>query len=327
MTLWLAGRSMEALSVKGWDGGVECVKSSGLSGGLRSLTAIGQWIGAVRECRRRMKAQRPDALLAMGSFASVGPAIAAWSLRVPVVLHEANTVPGRAVQTLAMFAHTVAIAFETTRHLLPRRRTVLTGLPVRDDLNEREPDDGYDGSTVLVMGGSQGAHRLNTVAVEALCMLQREGQRFRVIHLAGQKDEAWVRDGYRDGGVDARVFGFVSGMGRVYNATTLAVARAGAASCMELAACGVPTVFVPLPTAVRNHQVANAKALESVGACLCIEESALTPQNLARVLGEMLVNRVRLREMRDAMRNLAAPDAAERLADLVETTANEGAAK
>lgn len=325
VTLWLAGRGVEGLSVKGWDGGVECVKASGLSGGMRSLVAVGHWFGAVRECRRRMKANRPQALLAMGSFASVGPVLAARSLGVPVVLHEANTVPGRAVQALSLLAHSVAITFDSTRGLLPRRRMFLTGLPIRDDLGERESGSGYDGPTILVMGGSQGAHRLNLLAAPALCTLKREGKCFRVTHLAGQKDEAWVRGQYQAASVDARVFGFVSEMGKVYNGATLAVARAGAASCMELAACGIPAIFVPLPTAVRNHQVGNARALEAVGAGICLVEPALTEAALARCVGELLDDGGRLKAMSGAMRKLAVPDGAERLADLVENIANEGA--
>ena len=321
VTLWLSGRDVESRALADWAGATVRVRARGF-GSRFSPGAAGVMFSLVRaaiRCRRLMRADPPQVLLAMGSYASVGPVLAAWSLGVPVVLHEANAVPGRAIAFLSRFAKRIAVTFPVTEALLKGDIRV-TGLPLRDDLDERFPDSRSGSSfTVLVAGGSQGAHHLNELAVEALCLLASAGQAegMGVVHLAGKSDENWVRARYDDAGISARVFGFLSSMGCAYGAADLAVSRSGAASCMELAGCGVPALFVPLPSARRDHQSANARCLADAGGAEILPQDSLTPECLAAAIRSCRDDQGKLHGMRESLRHFGVKDADMRLAELV----------
>lgn len=324
VTVWLAGKPIEQQSARDWPGPVEIVPWSGWSGrSLRDrLRALAGFVRALAHSRRTLRRLRPAALLAMGSYASVPPALAARSLGIPLLLHESNVVPGRAVALLARFASVAAIGFPETAQFLPARRTVCTGFPVRDLRPAAAPPAPPDRPpTVLIMGGSQGAQRLNELAVEALACLHAAGQAPRVIHLAGPRDEESVRRRYAAAGVSAEVHGFLHDMASAYAAATLAVSRAGAASCAELALFGLPAILVPYPHAARNHQAANARALERDGAATVMEEPALTAGLLAAAIGRLLRDQAAREAMSAAARRRAHPGGTDELARLVETTA------
>ena len=177
VTIWMAGSDLEGEALKSWAGRVVTVPAEGLPSSLSPKAVRSAWrlLRAVRACRRRMESDRPDALLAMGAYASVGPAWAARRLGVPLVLHESNVVPGRAIGLFSRRADAVAAAFEETRFHLRRREIVVTCMPLRRDLSRRRPGAGERRRprapfTLLVMGGSRGARSLNermTAAVAA----------------------------------------------------------------------------------------------------------------------------------------------------------------
>jgi len=325
--LWLAGKGVEQVSVAAWDGPVSYVRAEGLPGGfsLHSAVAGLRLLLAAFACRRIMCGQRPDVLLAMGSFASFGPVMAARSLRVPVVLHEANAVPGRAVSFLARFAHTVALTFAAVGEALPGVRTMVTGLPVRADSGVRLDAQSVSPGlfTVLVMGGSQGSERVNEVACEAICRLHGSGIPLQVIHLAGAREEKAVRAQYARAGVPGATFGFLEDMARAYAAADLAVSRAGAGSCIELCMFGVPALLVPLPSATRDHQAANARELVNAGAAEMCVQTELSTDWLATYIDRCRLDEGKRTAMRRAMKRFAVDDAAVRLADLVERAAGE----
>lgn len=219
------------------------------------------------------------------------------------------------------------MTFEATRRYLPRARAEVTGLPVRSDL-----PGNFEGTvlapgvfTVLLMGGSQGARRLNDLGSAAIRSLRERGAAIQVIHLCGRKQGAdGIAAAYRSAGVPALVFEFLREMGKAYRAADLAVCRAGASSCMELAAFGVPAVLVPLPTAIRDHQTANAREMEAAGAAVCAPEAGLTVDGLARLVDDLRCDAPRRGAMKEAMLRVAQPHAAARLADLVERHAAGG---
>lgn len=325
VSLWLSGRDVEGGATVDWDGKIVSVYARGLSTDISAtmLVSACSLITAPFRCRRRMIIDRPDGLVAMGSYSSVGPVIAARWLGVPVVLHEANAVPGRAISLLSRFASVVAVSFAETAQYLPRRRVVLTGMPIRADLSDTFSNDEWPRGdfTVLVMGGSQGAHRINECGVAAVCALHRKGRRVRVIHLSGSKDEAMVRDAYAGSGVRHKVFGFLKEMGKAYNAADIVIARAGAASCAELAHRAVPALLVPFPAARRDHQLANAKALARSGGVDVIEQKDLTVERLEKYIDNLMSQSARLAEMRDNLAKLPKSRAADAIADLAEQEA------
>jgi UDP-N-acetylglucosamine--N-acetylmuramyl-(pentapeptide) pyrophosphoryl-undecaprenol N-acetylglucosamine transferase len=376
VVLWLAGKPGEDLALAGWDGPIVTVYARGVSSHApRAMIATCfRLVRAVLQCRQSMQYFSPDVLLAMGSYASIGPVLAARWLNIPVVLHEANVIPGRAIRFLSRWAEAVAVGFEETRHHLAHRRLVITGMPVRGTGN-RKTDAGYqtpDASpdrndegqrseggnyqsainnqkseienrqseienwgalapgrfTLLVMGGSRGAHRLNEIVSQAILRLHHEGNPLQAIHLAGPADEEAIRQAYRQAGVPHAVFGFLNDMPRAYQMASLAICRSGASTCAELACYGVPALLVPYPFAIHQHQAANADALSSSGAADICDEQILTVDWLVGyvagtpAVAGLMRDPARLAHMRTAALQRVTNNPASALAELVEEIAS-----
>jgi UDP-N-acetylglucosamine--N-acetylmuramyl-(pentapeptide) pyrophosphoryl-undecaprenol N-acetylglucosamine transferase len=322
--LWLAGKDVEAPAVKDWAGPVVTVQAEGLPSGfsLRMLRAAWKLLRAALSCRKIMRQNRPDVLLAMGSYASAGPVFAALSLNVPVVLHEANVLPGRAIALFSRWATAVAGSFEETRFYLRRKDLVVTGMPIRKDLEKAAKtaaphESGRDLFTVLVMGGSRGAHRLNDLASAAIAQIHKAGHRIRVIHLTGTVDEAAIRKNYQDAGVAATVSAFEQDMAPIYTSTDLAICRSGASTCAELSDFAVPALQIPYPGATNDHQMVNARAMEKSGAVDVVPEHDLSLSWLVDYIVGCMQTPGRLARMSAATRSRAMQSAAESLATLV----------
>ena len=331
VTLWLTGRDTEQSARKDWDGPVVEVPARGFPSGFsfRSLQTAWKLAQAVGQCRAQMRRNRPDVLLAMGSYASVGPCGAARLLSVPIVLHEANVIPGRAVRLFARSAAAVAAGFEETRYHLRKAKLSVVGIPLREELTAAAKSlppreaAGPAPFRLLVVGGSMGAHRLNEVAAEALARLQKSGFGFSVVHLTGRADETAIRAAYAAAGVQADVIAFTTYMAPLYHAADLAICRAGASTCAELAYFGVPALFVPYPRAAMDHQTANARALEKRGTADVVAESALTPEWLEAYLAQTLRKPERLARLREAARREGVKNGTAALASLVEQCARK----
>ena len=324
VTLWLAGKDVEGEAVKGWAGKVVTVPAQGLPSGFsaKSISASFKLVRAIVQVKRGMKKAPPDVVLAMGSYASVGPVGAALLLGIPVVLHESNVVPGRAVRFLSRWATCVAGCFDETRFYLRRRNLVLTGMPLRQELlgAALQPLLPRSAPRILVMGGSRGARALNEMVPRVLVRLRREGLPFAVTHLAGEQDAETVAVAYRDGGVEAHVIPFTRKIGEVYAQTDFAICRSGAASCAELSAFGIPALLIPYPHAIHDHQTENARAMEKAGAADMVPEKDLSDDWLATYITQMIKHEDRRRAMSDASRVRASGNGAKQLSDLVEKT-------
>lgn len=321
VTLWLAGRDVEASSVDGWKGKTVSIRASGFPSGLSRQSAASalRLMAATGAAWRIMRATRPDVLLCMGSYASVAPCLAAWLLRIPVVLHEANAIPGRAISFLARFASCVAVGFEAARPYFRNRKVEVTGFPLRTGFIKPTHSELRTPLTLLVMGGSQGARVLNErmpVVVSSLSSLT--GRELHVIHLAGRHEADAVKADYEVLGVDAEVYAFSKEMARLYAQADLVVARAGAATCTELAVCGLPAVLVPLPHAPRNHQMRNAEAMAANGGMLVLSEAEFSVENMVQRLYTLVSNPAALHLMREALLKAVPSDGTLRLAGLVE---------
>ena len=331
VTLWLTGRDTEQSAVKDWDGPVVQVPARGFPSGIsfKSLQTAWKLAQAVGHCRAKMRADKPDVLLAMGSYASVGPCGAAWLLGVPIVLHEANVIPGRAVRLFARVAAAVAAGFEETRYHLHKTHLAVVGIPLRAELTEAarslppRADAVHSPFRLLVIGGSMGAHRLNEVVTVALGRLRRSGTEISVAHLTGRDDEPAVRAAYLAAGVAAEVVAFTKYLAPLYHAADLAICRAGGSTCAELAFFGVPALFVPYPSAAMDHQTANARALEKRGTADVVAESDLTPEWLEAYLAQTVRKPERLARLREAAHREGVQDGTAALAALVEACARK----
>lgn len=321
VALWLSGKSIESATRHAWSGQIIEIESSKISlHPLRIPRTIITVLRAYRASVKALRAQNPTVLLAMGSYSSLGPVLAARRLKIPVILHEANVIPGKAISVLSRLASAVAITFPETRYYLKHRHTPVTGLPLRKQMEEAATKQrgNPERLTVLTMGGSQGAQRLNEIVPVALGRLRESGLAVEAIHLAGERDKVSVEESYRQAGVPATVYGFCSDMVSVYGRTSIAISRSGANSCLELALFGIPSILIPLPSSARDHQKANAKAMMSAGAATLLEQNSLSPDLLAETIKRMATDPRALMEMRDHARARMSPGAAEALADLIE---------
>ncbi len=325
VTLWMSGKAIETATRHAWDGPVEHIGAEGFSSRpLKLPRTLFTLHRTYQTSRRALRAQNPQALLAMGSYSSLGPVLAAWSLKIPVVLHEANVIPGRAVVALSRLAEAIAISFPETRKHLNHRRIELTGLPLRKQMEDAAmaiPDKPESPLFVLTMGGSQGAQRLNEIVPIALGRLKADGIHVAAIHLSGEKAKASVENAYRGAGVPATVLGFCTDMVSVYRQTNLAIARSGANSCLELALFGIPSILVPYPHSARGHQLANAQAMAAAGAAVVLEQTDLTPERLDHIIRSCALQPGTLVNLRQAARHRAMTGADQHLADLIEQVA------
>lgn len=277
---------------------------------VRNLARVAA--GVVR-ARRLLSRWQPHVVLSTGGYAGYPAARAAHSLRVPVVLVEPNVVPGLATRVLARRARTVCVAFSRTVELLGSK-AVWTGAPVRRLTLTGDPDRlrrsyGLEANrtTLLVVGGSQGSQALNRAVQEAVECL-RHRQDLQVLHVTG-RSRAGLRPDPPSGRVLYRTVDYLDPIGDAYAAAHLVVARAGALTCAELLAHGLPSVLVPLRLA-SGHQRHNARALQQAGAAVVLEEEELSGASLAGVLEELVDDRQRLQRMAASARSLGRPEAA-----------------
>ncbi|MDI6756614.1 MAG: undecaprenyldiphospho-muramoylpentapeptide beta-N-acetylglucosaminyltransferase [Endomicrobiia bacterium] len=231
--------------------------------------------------------RRPSVVVGMGAYVSFPVIVAARLSGIPALIHEQNSVPGLANKVLSAIVGKVALSFPDSARFFNSAKTVVTGNPVRGSLSsaERNPrkfDLDDDKITILIFGGSQGASKINSVALGALKHLGRMKSRIQFLHLAGEADYFRVKEGYAEAGFRAAVFPYLREMGSVYASADLAVCRAGATTVAELAVMGVPAIFVPYPLATADHQTKNAEAHIAAGFLSeIISENYLTPEILA----------------------------------------------
>lgn len=322
VTIWDSGRDVESSVMRNWKGQL-------FSTGARQMSLGNAFanLRAIFRCRREMRRVKPDVLLAMGSYSSLAPVLAAKSSGVPVVLHEANTVPGRAVEFLSRYAKVVAISFEDTSKYLPSVKTVHTGLPVRAGISQGKRFDFISAGSfvVFITGGSQGAHAVNDLVTDAVLLLHKtleaRGKSSRplyVIHQTGGMDEGRVIAAYLLKSIPSRVKAFEDRMADAFASADFVIARAGASTCFELAECKKPALFIPLPSALRNHQHFNAEAFVKKGAADEAIQDKLTAHNLCHYILSKYDAGEKLEAMADKMGMMSIPDAAKRVADLVE---------
>jgi UDP-N-acetylglucosamine--N-acetylmuramyl-(pentapeptide) pyrophosphoryl-undecaprenol N-acetylglucosamine transferase len=264
----------------------------------------------------------PDVVIGVGGYAS-GPAmLAAVVKHIPTLAFEPNVVPGFANRVVARFVSAAAVHFEETAKYF--RHAEVTGVPVRQAFFEiagKSPLLAQSArekcGTLLVFGGSQGAHAINDAMIRCLPVLQREAPGIRIIHQTGERDYNDALAAYRalgESGMQVEVFKFIEDMPAAFARADLVVCRSGASTVAEIAAAGKPAVFVPFPRAADDHQRVNAEALARHGAAVVVEESKLEGVWLAETISSLLQDSHRLQQMSAAARELAHPNAARDIA-------------
>ena len=274
------------------------------------------------QARSMLARLRPGVVVGFGGYPSVAPVLAARMLRdrPAVVLHEQNAVLGRANRFLCRWSTRLALSFGETERVPSAAATALVGNPVRPPI-VAVADVPYSLATdeirLLVVGGSLGARVFSDVVPAALANLPSNlRQRLRVTQQCRAEDLERVRAAYAACGVTAELSPFFPDVADRLAAAHLVIGRAGASTVAELAVAGRPSILVPLPSAIDDHQSANARALAVAGGAWVMAQPGFTPGALAAQLAELFEHPEMLTRAADAARSVAQPDAAETLADL-----------
>ena len=270
---------------------------------------------AVWDAGRMLNEFAPDVVIGVGGYAS-GPAmLAAVVKHIPTLAFEPNVVPGFANRVVARFVSGAAVHFEETAKYF--RHAEVTGVPVRQAFFEIPALTNMKRGgtpTLLVFGGSQGAHAINEAMIRCLPELRRQAPGIHIIHQTGERDYNDALAAYRGLGESAEVFKFIEDMPAAFARADLVVCRSGASTVAEITAAGKPAIFVPFPRAADDHQRVNAEALARVGAAVVVEESKLEGVWLAETIAALLGDPRRLEAMGEAARGLAHPEAARDIA-------------
>lgn len=296
-----AGFHLERLAVQGLS----------RSNPLRALRALALAIAALPRARSLLKRLAPEAVMGGGGYVAGPVGVAALSLRLPLVLTEADSHLGLTNRLLAPFARRVCLAFPLEGR--DGKRYVVTGRPIPPPAQDRAAARarfglGEEETCVLVFGGSLGARSINIAAAEAFA-----GAPFRVLHICGQRDHEMLAKREPAPGYDLRAYLDLGEFAAALAAADLVVARSGG-SVFEIAAHGLPAVLVPYPHASANHQSSNARWMADAGAAVVIPDDQLTGARLSREVAGLLADDGRLAAMGAASRELARPRAAAEVA-------------
>jgi UDP-N-acetylglucosamine--N-acetylmuramyl-(pentapeptide) pyrophosphoryl-undecaprenol N-acetylglucosamine transferase len=312
--------SMESRLVPAQGFPIEWVRVAGIRGkGLKAwLLAPLRIVNAVAQAMGVLRRVKPRSVLGAGGYVSGPGGIAAWLMRIPLLIHEQNAIAGLTNRWLARVATQVLEAFPGSFRSRARVRTI--GNPVRAEIAALAPPaQRFAGresrARLLIFGGSQGAQRLNAVLPQALAKLKAQ-DRPEVLHQSGAPGLEATRAAYLEAKVEAEVLPFIDDMAKTYAWADLAVCRAGAMSVAELQAAGLGAIFVPLPIATDDHQTKNAAVMVGVGAARIIQERDLTPDTLSAIIAELIADRATMLKMAESARAARITDAASRLADL-----------
>ncbi|MCG1041346.1 undecaprenyldiphospho-muramoylpentapeptide beta-N-acetylglucosaminyltransferase [Mycetohabitans sp. B8] len=318
--VWLGNPSaMEATLVPKYGIAVEFVRFGGVRGkGMATKLCLP--LNLLRAClqsRAVLGRVRPDVVLGMGGYITFPAGVMAVLTRIPLVLHEQNSIAGLANKLLARLARRVLVAFPNT---LPGAQW--TGNPIRAELAAVAPPEArYAARTgplrVLVIGGSLGAAALNKTVPCALALLD-PARRPHIVHQAGAKHIEALRAHYADAGLalggGIELVPFIDDMAHAYAEADLVICRSGAMTVSEIAAVGVAALFVPFPFAVDDHQTTNAAFLVAHHAASIMQQNELSAEKLADWIGGQ--TRASLARVAARARELAKPDAAERVAQV-----------
>jgi UDP-N-acetylglucosamine--N-acetylmuramyl-(pentapeptide) pyrophosphoryl-undecaprenol N-acetylglucosamine transferase len=319
------GLASDILSREGF--AFEEIKMAGIKGQSigGSLVAMLRLLPALWQSGRIISRFSPHAVLGVGGY-SAGPVVLSAALmKKACYIQEQNVYPGLTNRALADWVRKIFTSYKASAEFFPADKVLFTGNPVRREVI-RLPDKmtalqnlglKVDRFTVLVFGGSQGAHRINGGMIEALPYLlpQREG--LQVVHQTGERDYAEVKAAYEQRGIGAHVSPFIYDMPEAYAAADMLICRAGATTLAEITTAGKPALLIPYPYAANDHQRKNAEVLAEAGAARVMNDREVSGEGLGRVILELMADRERLEQMAKKAKELGRPDAARRIVEYI----------
>ena len=319
---------------------LKCLPGSGLSRQLnltgikKNIRAVKCVLNAVKACKRIFREFRPDVIIGTGGYASFPALYAGSSMKIPVCVHESNAVPGVTTKLAARLADRVLVCFEESKAMYPDPSKVeVVGMPVRREFiygnraaARKELGIG-DEPLVLSAFGSLGAKVMNQTMAEMFRLEKEDGYPFRHIHATGSFGWEWMPGLVKEKGVDLANTPQIEMLEYFYNMPTLMAAadviisRAGASTCNEIGAAGLPCILIPSPNVTNNHQEKNARVLESRGGAVVIVEKDCSAEKVYEEIKSLLADPDRRAEMGKNLRRMVTMDSAERICDIVEQLA------
>ena len=294
------------------------------------VKTVGSMLKSRHAMIRKFKQRRPFCLLSTGSYVSFGPVSAAQALNIPTVLHEQNSLLGKAHQIAAKKCAVIACAYDIIHQSVPGKRVEVIGNPVREEIFSGDRSQALEffkfnaeaaAKRILISGGSQGAQGVNQLAQELLKHLDKTASvnqgAIEVIWSCGDKDFPALKDATGSLKLKIILVPFIDRMDLAYAACDLVLARAGALSIAEITACGKPSVLVPLPFSTGGHQKQNAEQIAKVGGAIIAEETNTKPAELAQQILELLNDKTKMEDMKKAAAVFGKPNAAEALAKII----------
>lgn len=302
--------------------GLEALPLKGV-GPVAKLKALVKLAAGIRKSKKIIHDFKPQIVIGTGGYTSAPLIIAAFLKRIPCFVQEQNHYPGMTNRYLGKIVKKVFTAFEDSSKFFPRGRTMWTGNPMRSQMTIDENtkvDYEHFGLipgcfTILVFGGSQGAHNINMTMLEAIKFWPEDKKNCQIIHQTGEMDYHLIQKTYQTMEIRAFVSSFITQMAKAYAMADLVICRAGATSIAELMHTGKPSILIPYPYASDNHQTVNACYLEDRGAAIMIPESELNGQSLAAQIDKLYQDKTKLEEMGNNAHKLAKPEAAQIIVD------------
>jgi UDP-N-acetylglucosamine--N-acetylmuramyl-(pentapeptide) pyrophosphoryl-undecaprenol N-acetylglucosamine transferase len=292
------------------------------SAGLLGKKKIARWmswfklpIGTAQSMCFLIK-KRPSLVVGVGGYASGPLVISAWVLRIPILIHEQNSIPGMTNKWLGKIANKIAVSFKESSEAFPKEKVEVTGNMIREEFCQPKEDTSgklEEPFRVLVLGGSQGAHSINMAMVEALESLSEKKGDLHITHQTGEADYEIVNKQYEKIKFPCDIRPFIDDMAVQYKKASLVICRAGATTLAEVTACGKMSVLIPFPHAAHNHQEKNARILEAANAGELVLDKELSGPRIAESILQAMAEPERLEEMKKNSYKLGDRDATEKV--------------
>lgn len=258
---------------------------------------------------------KPEIIFALGNYLSVPVVLAGWLLKIPIVLHEQNVIPGRAIKFLSRFAQKIFVSFPETEKYFTWKKVIFTGNPVREI--DDKPDEEILSLTkngrkiIVIFGGSLGARTINEAVIASREMFSQM-EDYYLIHISGERDYSYVKDKVKNYH-NYKIFPYCHNLLNIMKAADVVVSRAGATTLAEITYLGKPSILIPYPFAVANHQEFNARKLEEEGAAMVIKDKNLSGEKLFSVVQEILSDEEKRKKMSLASYSLGVRNAKDKI--------------
>ena len=292
-----------------------------LSAGLLGKKKIARWVSwcklpiSTAQSMSFLLRKRPGLVVGVGGYASGPLVLSAWVLRIPILIHEQNCIPGMTNKWLGKIADKIAVSFKDSSAMFPKEKVEVTGNMIREEFCKPKEEFPQNNGPfrVLVLGGSQGAHSINMAMVEALQFLSQQKLDLHITHQTGETDLEMVNMQYKKNHFPADVRPFIDDIEDQYRKASLVICRAGATTLAEVTACGKMSILVPFPHATHNHQVKNARILEAANAGEIVLDEELSGLRIAKSIIQAMEEPKGLKIMEENSYKLGNRDATEKV--------------